>query len=440
MNYKKIIYSCFALLFPCTIFCQTFNYNEYAFPDMNIKGMYLTGNSIFQNNTANRRFSATAISGQFTLKNTRRIQRYYRNHFELFYANSARDFNGNKDNNDHFSINGTSYYEIRKFKPYQKRRKAFFKEFNHLIDFSITYSPQSIGNFDISRDVKLYTSFPLKIGIGKIEPVAHLNVAEFLAEDLFKEGLIDHPLDEDDIRELSEKIVSVTNERVFDRRNAYIYQLTEISNWFHQRNIPNTVKSFTILNDNLLNVDPGIPRGHGIQNSFWIEPILLTYGSETNNLFFGMGMFYSLNIQKYFSKHFHHDFRFKTGIEALTYADGFLTLSTAYNLNLTPNSRTIISLISKADYYSGDLEIKNFILSFAARISYFINYKLRLVANIAGNRTYHPEETIMPYTLRYDGYAPVFYRTFNDSRPYYFNASSDNNFIFGNISLNYFLF
>src|SRR5690606_3363708 len=137
---------------------------------------------------------------------------------------------------------------------YQKRSKAAFKEFNQLVDFSVSHTPQLSGKFNVERDVNMYASFPLKLGIGKIEPVAYLNVAEFLAEDLHNEGLIENPMNEDDIFELAEKIVSVTNERVFDRRKAYIYQLTEISDWFYQRNIPTDIKSFSILNDNLRNV------------------------------------------------------------------------------------------------------------------------------------------------------------------------------------------
>lgn len=445
MVYKKIIYSCFAFLFPCAIFCQKFNYNEYAFPDMNIKGMYLTGQSTFQNDELSTRFSVLASSGQFRLKNSGRTQSYYRNHFELFYGNNETNFNGSKEYFDNYSIYGMSYYEKRRFKPYQNKRKAVFKEFNHLIDFRISHSPQIFGNFEFSKNVSVYTSFPLKLGIGKIEPVTHLNVAEFMAEDLYKKGIIEFPLNEDDIKELSEKIVSVTNERVFDRRNAYIYQLTEISNWFAERNIPNTIKSFAILNDNLLNVDPGITRGHGIQNSIGIEPIFLRNTGAFDGTYLGMGIFYALNIQKYFSKYFHHDFRLKTGLETFTFPNigGFILMSAGYNVHFSPNSRTLISLQPKADYYHYEYSDNNILISFGARVNYFINYRLNLEAYVSGESSYFSrghDSAYIPYTLRYDASNPVIYRTFNNYRPYYFNASSETNFLFGNISLNYNLF
>lgn len=417
---EKSIITCIIFLFFANTLCtqNRLQYNKYVFPDLFVQGLNLTGNAEYrkaddQNNELSR-IELNADLNYFAIENKPDIQRYRHSLISVSY-NRNNNISGRESST---YLTSNYYQEYRKFINPKKGGMPLFWEIDQLIDIAAFNNDDLNSGSNVFRFIDAEIAFPVKFGVGRIEPLAGLPLAEFLSDDLLEAGLIDTLFGQEKIFELAQKIVTVENARVFDSRRARIYRLTEISGWLEKHGVPSGIQSFSILNDNLFFAQTGI-RGHGKFHSLGFVPYVVPDLIQIFPLLeFGFGLQYEFRRAKNISKKLHHDWGLKSGYFAVSsdvFQSGNVFLVKArYALTYVPITRTILTVVPRFSLYSLENDRGVIETRISANLTYFINHRLSLNSGIQyySMENSRPFSTVvLPSLITSDFYSSEFYRT-----------------------------
>ena len=416
---KNIITCIFFLLFANMLDAQNrLQYNKYVFPDLFVQGLNLTGNAEYRKandqNSELSRLEVNVYLNYFAIENKPDIQRYRHSLISVSYNR----INNSSSRESSTYLTSNYYQEYRKFINPKKGGMPLFWEIDQLIDIAAFNDDDLNSGSNVFRFFDAEIAFPVKFGVGRIEPLAGLPLAEFLADDLLEAGLIDTLFGQEKMFELAQKIVTVENARVFDSRRARIYRLTEISGWLEKHGVPSGIQSFTILNDNLFFAQTGI-RGHGKFHSLGFVPYVVPDLIQIFPLLeYGFGLQYEFRRAKNISKKLHHDWGLKSGYFAIS-SDVFQSgnvflLKARYALTYVPITRTILTVVPRFSLYSLENDRGVIETGISANLTYFINHRLSLNSGIQyfSMENSRPFSTVvLPSLITSDFYSSEFYRT-----------------------------
>lgn len=416
---KNIITCIFFLLFANMLDAQNrLQYNKYVFPDLFVQGLNLTGNAEYRKandqNSELSRLEVNVYLNYFAIENKPDIQRYRHSLISVSYNR----INNSSSRESSTYLTSNYYQEYRKFINPKKGGMPLFWEIDQLIDIAAFNDDDLNSGSNVFRFFDAEIAFPVKFGVGRIEPLAGLPLAEFLADDLLEAGLIDTLFGQEKMFELAQKIVTVENARVFDSRRARIYRLTEISGWLEKHGVPSGIQSFTILNDNLFFAQTGI-RGHGKFHSLGFVPYVVPDLIQIFPLLeYGFGLQYEFRRAKNISKKLHHDWGLKSGYFAVS-SDVFQSgnvflLKARYALTYVPITRTILTVVPRFSLYSLENDRGVIETGISANLTYFINHRLSLNSGIQyfSMENSRPFSTVvLPSLITSDFYSSEFYRT-----------------------------
>lgn len=401
---------------------KKYNYNEYFFPELKIRGSGLSGNNdymITDKDEMVRKFTATGRFNYFEIENSLQTQRYAHTILDGFYSRTKRSINTTFSNTELIDGNINFYQEFRKFRKPNKKNSLFW-ETNQFVDISFFNQFDIQRNRNLQRNISSLMMFPIKFGKGRIEPLEGLPLAEFLIDDLINEGLMDTLLSQEKLFELAQKLVTLRNARVFDSRRARIYRLTEASKWFEENWVQPDIKSLAIINDNMFYANVGT-RGQGIAHAIGFMPVLYPlYLLADPGKSFGLGLQYELNLQKNISKYWYHGAYLKSSYYVFNLPENEIELSEIYSvkaeyqLNYVPNTRTIIRLNPSFSGFSLDNTRKLYLSDLSFSFTWFVNFKLMVNGGFSlMNTKLVSDDTsvFLPALFVSDNYDSNFYRT-----------------------------
>ena len=399
-----------SVIFVHTSYSQQYDYSRFRFPDVKVKGLNSTANlygHLFKYNNEQMDFKTNqfnySLNGNYFLFTNNSVQQktdrvyfyhsldYNKNIYNLIINNQNRT---TKSRNVQFLI--SKQQVNRKYSNTDGAlfgiRNRFF-EFDHNIqlDYNHRYAKNELDE-NKQNSIGVFATMPVKIGYGRIEPMNDLFLAQFLMDDLLQAGLITTYFTEDQLFELAQLMSSVRNQRVFDFRRANIYQLTEIAGWMEKNNIPQNIRSFTVLTDNWQYAFNNT-RNHGKRISLGLIPgidylqindINSEDSRETN---YGIGLQSEYNEAKAVSQFIHRDIFF--GLAQYFQSDKNIEYSNITNLQAAmkygyhPNSRSTYGITPSIDYHLFDYQDHDVDLNLNFSASYFINNRARINANFS---------------------------------------------------------
>jgi len=387
------------LLNIANIYAQ-YNYDEYKFPNVKVRGLdtelRLTGQGTNEESPSssihNLRYNIR--SDYFQLTNSQKTQKT--DYFSVFNSSDRyyQDFGV-------FNFYWRTIADITKSqinRNYYKQDASFlgmkgkYWEIDHTIHLDFYNGDDFIfpilGTQTQYKETNISAEFPIKMGFGRIEPVREVFLAQFLMDDLLKEGIISEKFTQGQLFELAQLMADVSNRRIFDFRRFNIYQLTRLANWLESQGIENDIKSFAILNDNWNYAFTNLRR-QGKRISYGINPWIYyfweNFGSnKTNANVWGLDINFEYISIKNHSHYLQREFGLDISSnifyqESGDYGRLSSNLGLFYGWTYSPSSRTTLSFLPRIDYTNDLKQSAALNLDLPLSINYFINDKMRLI-------------------------------------------------------------
>ncbi len=383
---------------------QQYDYSKFRFPNLHIR--QLTGTLDLGSNGSYSRYSSSApitptkytynywnneISAFYSdFKNSENLQKYNRYNIDLQTELNTNKVDSLKVAND-WNLK-TNFQNVGVYRRYSKNNnfKIFgisqpFYEIDRNLTFSIYKKNKYVENY-ISAIV------PLKIGVGRVEPISQIFNAQFLMDDLKKEGLLLANFSEDKLYELAQLMEQVSRKRVFDYRRAFIYQLETLSNWMETNGVPTSAKSFAILNDNWF-FNRLNNRNYGKRLSFGVTPYINNGKLENintifSNPYFGFSTSLEYSQMKPLNQSIQSNFYVSAEYNNTHYENSpsvnNFTLRGVHEMSYNPNSRSTYSFqLGTAISFIENKQ--NLGLSGLFSFTHFINYRTYLLGYISSS-------------------------------------------------------
>jgi hypothetical protein len=419
----KIILSA-ACLFSCyctQLSAQDYNFNEFKYPTIDLKGMTINGSSDIGNNNfinsslinpsgilfRDRYFglSLNADLNYFTLTNNEKTQGnsslipfFSTNFYQRI--DSPDSILVDEQKNYYFNVFYTStkrtYHNPKTYIEWGLKGNSILHYIKNEVDFT-----QGGSIDDLKESQHVILSMPLRMGKGRIEPISTVFLANFIMEELKEQGIISDPISQDSLFALGRLVASVFNTRIFDSRVLKKEQLRQINKWLKSQSrgvAIDDLELYLIIQDNIFSSFFS-NRNSGNRLSFGIEPEI----NYTNSNKFGSSINYSVIVDGKYEKEKALSKKSQI-VNSITLGSSFQKFEDVSSIRIRPfvdgqisygfypNSRTIsnLSLGLNAQYLLND-EINdtkfstNYYLKY--NINYFVNYRMRLFGNASFYRT-----------------------------------------------------
>lgn len=238
-------------------------------------------------------------------------------------------------------------------------------------------------------------SVPLKTGIGRVEPVQDVFSAAFMAEDMLQVGVLDSPMEQEELFELGRVMADARNLRIFDARKKRMYELSQLDNWFKDigKAKVDNILYYNTMADNWLFAFSGV-RYSGRRISTSVTPGFQYFGNEGNAPNTRLSFSGAFLLEQFLplSRTWQLDYSINAGISRNfvsvdVYSEyRFFTPFMAAQLELGcfPNSRTSIHFNARVagEFYGAYPSILQTFASFHASGNIFLNYRTRLYADV----------------------------------------------------------
>lgn len=450
-------------LLPLAAVAQTDNakadYGLFRFPDINRKALDVTGGleGLFANNNQvqgtflsdNRSFAQTLALRYSRFANRNNLQANQSIYFSPYYSSSR-----NKSTVPGFNSDSRSY----SFAPqvsFQSEQRFYFRPdryFGADVSAYTAYTEsrlQTLNNEQLIERLGYGISGAVRYGIGRIEPIDDVFLAQFMADDMRANGVLKEDLTQDELFELGRIMADARNRRIFDFRRQRIFELTQLSNWFAAKGIDakDNILFFTTLADNWL-YSFFNTRSSGRRFSVGLAPEYSALHDDDNQLLPNQTLGLSLEAEylrtRPANQFWQWDYRialtsgikdFKRPVNILNAPNTLFStgLSASVSMGYYPSSRTFIkatAALSPGYAFSldpvrsagtpGDAFLIQPSLSFIG--NYFLDYRTRIGFNLHTDYRYSSSTLLDPLVLGFSG-----------ARQSAFHIS-------GNIQLNYSLF
>ncbi|HQW70625.1 MAG: hypothetical protein IPO45_03635 [Saprospiraceae bacterium] len=394
----KVIIACmiFLQLISTTSNGQQLNYKDYQFPKVDYKSLQLNENLNLGNNA-----SATDRSTRFSNSLFLNGSRYINNDNKQYY--NSRTFSSIINTASASNAFNTTAISDEIFRKYRGDNKFFEYGYHAGIYNNIRTKTNAYNN------LSAYLNIPLKVGVGRINILNEVMLAEFIIDDLRREDILTDTISQDMIFAFAGEIAKFNFTRILDNRNFRLQVLRSLSIWL-KSNFPvkaaSDIELTTILIDNYSFAGIGF-RSIGSRFAVGIDPnISYSKYFKDGEYSFSSGGALSMefSVQKPISRYLQSNFYTIISLDINKSKNTFYdskeaTISNvispkvlvAYKMGYYPNSRTNVELTTLMNYifYKMDYEDQRILdiksTSIAPKImlqsSYFINYKLRLFAN-----------------------------------------------------------
>lgn len=449
LNKTNILILFIFILITSNIYSQEnlINYQEYEYPnvhrrtlnfDLNLNGSYST-----------LRYSSSSIANETS---------DFRNRFNVTYTSFINDENTQSfsfislNNNYNYTKNINS--KSINFKPnlYLQGTKRTFDSENRFVEWGylgqIFYNHSSRNNpTQMEKNAAISLRIPVRVGIGRIQPIEDVFLAKFMIDDLVEAGVLLENLTQDELFLFANEIGILQNQRVFDTRRFRLYILKSISEYMSSNfdiDSEKTIEMVSIITDNwysawLGNRNAGKSFSFGIAPKYFIANDFLT--KESYSISQGLDLSFVYDHQKPKSKSFQKrtlidlGFNVEKNSESLNNDNNHIRTNPYFNVShgysYYPNSRTFLDISGSISYNNLFINhIANFVQNsirntISGRInfstSYFINNNVRATGSLTTNYDYYlenrPDNIFFPET---DSFYKDFYVTFNTGIAYIF--------------------
>jgi len=240
------------------------DYSLFRFPDIDRKALDVTGGleGLTANNTqiAGTVFSEQASFSQtLALRYSRFINRDNLQGNKSIYFSPYYSSSRSKNTSPGLNSDNRSYSFIPRI-VVESEQRHYFKPNRYIgIDgvVSVAYEEfksQTLTNDNLSQQFSYGVSGAFRYGIGRIEPIDDVFLAQFMADDMRANGILNEDLTQDELFELGRIMADARNRRIFDFRRQRIFELTQLSNWFAAKGLgsKDNILFFTTLADNWL--------------------------------------------------------------------------------------------------------------------------------------------------------------------------------------------
>lgn len=388
---KNFCIICFLLL-QSFIKAQIYNFNEFKYQDLDVKGLSLSGNGRSYNSKSSDEstyFFSPEVS-LFSLKNKLKKQS------KIFF-----NFKGDIRKSNSVARNSM---EVRpsigldaEYRTYTLPN--YFHEIDINSDINYLELKSSIGN-NLIKTINGDNSISFKVGKGRIEPITYIFLANFIIQDLIKDGVIEGIISQEELFNLGKELTRLSNIRAFDFRRRRKQQLKEICFYIQKNHLlegKNQIDLFNAVNDNWFNV-LYFQRETGKRQAISLTPFynLDNYDSQYNrkNSSKGIKLGYEWLKSKAINEKNPMDMFFQLGYEYFIEENNFFDSlrkgkyqgffsSLSFSRKYIPNSRSYhdLSINLDSDYYrekGDDYYFYNIQPVLNYRFNYLINYNLNL--------------------------------------------------------------
>ncbi|MBX2929949.1 MAG: hypothetical protein KF852_19095 [Saprospiraceae bacterium] len=265
----------------------TYNYAAFRFPDINRRALDFSMDVAGSANASETRgtFPISLSSGNFS-QNLSASYGQFINNERLQALRSVSLFQGFSDRSQETIIQNTPnnffwQQEARLSVSSSGENRLYRSPLRYLeanwlvsVQYNFLQRRQNGPNPAIKSEMtRTALKMPLRIGVGRIEPVDDVFLAKFMVDDMQQNGILAAPLSESDLFALGQVMAHARNQRNFDFRRQRIYELTQLNNWFKEKGITDSgdLMFFTTLADNWLYGFSNV-RSSGQRFSVGIEP------------------------------------------------------------------------------------------------------------------------------------------------------------------------
>lgn len=313
------------------------------------------------------------------------------------------NFNFKKNKNLLFINN--SYYSNDLLISYNNLTRKYFDKNQYFeIDPGMRLQESTDINYEPTRNyeynLSVNGSVGLRYGKGRIDPVSQVFSAQFIYDDLKKEGINVDNITENQVFELACEMTKMQNLRFLDSRRRNKKQLVTLNKLLNsQLNLSDEEKYITssVLVDNWFFAGLST-RSVGKRLSIGISPF---YNFNTlNKSNYGVGISGAYEQEKPINQHFQFYQNYTLGFDVRSVENGKLvttTLDPKYNalvgIGYYPISRTSIQsniYISNFSYYFNSnilTQIFDDNIGFSTKIYYFLSYNTRLSLSFNYNQS-----------------------------------------------------
>lgn len=313
------------------------------------------------------------------------------------------NFNFRKNKNLLFINN--SYYSNDLLISYNNLTRKYFDKNQYFeIDPGMRLQESTDINYEPTRNyeynLSVNGSVGLRYGKGRIDPVSQVFSAQFIYDDLKKEGINVDNITENQVFELACEMTKMQNLRFLDSRRRNKKQLVTLNKLLNsQLNLSDEEKYITssVLVDNWFFAGLST-RSVGKRLSIGISPF---YNFNTlNKSNYGVGISGAYEQEKPINQHFQFYQNYTLGFDVRSVENGKLvttTLDPKYNalvgIGYYPISRTSIQsniYISNFSYYFNSnilTQIFDDNIGFSTKIYYFLSYNTRLSLSFNYNQS-----------------------------------------------------
>jgi len=421
------------------------NYHEYEYPnvhrrtlnfDLNLQGGYS------QNKYSIIEEKNSSLSNRFNITYTSFINDENTQAFSLISLNS--DYNYTKN----------IISKSTNFRPniYLQGTKRTFDNENRFVEWGyrgqIFYN-QSSRNIptQMEKNASVFLRIPIRIGIGRIQPIEDVFLAKFMIDDLLEAGVLLENLTQEQLFLFANEIGILQNQRVFDTRRFRLHILKSLSEYMTSNfdiDSQKIIELVSIITDNwygawLGNRNAGKSFSFGIAPEYFISNNFLT--KESYSISQGLDISFVYDVQKPISKSFQKRTLITLGFNAAKNSESLNNdnnhirtnpyFNASHGYSYYPNSRTFLDINGSVSYNNLFINhIANFVQnsirntitpSINFSTSYFINNNVRATGSLNTNYYYFlekkPDNIFFP---ELDTLTKRFYMTFNTGIAYIF--------------------
>ena len=380
---------------------STYNYKDYEYPDIKIRGLNLSAQSFgTTSGSTEDRFAIGSNINYFSFLNTDQKQVTNLITTNINFKNETRQEGSVRLGNDVFNFAASKRQINRKYihnNTNSSGYKGKFFEINHQVD--VEFANNQFKPW-LNQNIDIFTTgahLPIAIGIGRVEPTREIFTAQFLMDDLIEEGILKERLSENQLFDLAQLMAKVSNQRIFDFRRAYKYQLSEIAKWFESQNIPLAIETFTAIADNWANALTN-QRLEGKRLTMGITPGVdftqASYSEKYSAVNYNFDIFIKResfkNINQYFNRELTYFVSYFRNVNK-NYFNGNsngninnqsinLGMHTTFAYN--PNSRTTYAISPSLSTHFVDFNSLEILISAPLSLNYFINHNTRIQFNL----------------------------------------------------------
>jgi len=313
------------------------------------------------------------------------------------------NFNFKKNRN--LLLVNNSYYSNDLLISYNNLTRKYFDKNRYFeIDPGISLVESTDINYEPTRNYQYNLNvngrIGLKYGKGRIDPISQVFSAQFIYDDLKKEGVNVDNITENQVFDLACEMTKMQNLRFLDSRRRIKKQLLTLNKLLNsQLNLSDEEKYITssVLVDNWFFAGLN-SRSVGKRLSIGISPFYNF--SSTLKINYGVGLSAAFEQEKPINQHFQFLQNYSLGFDFKAQKSENITslsLDPKYNaavgIGYYPISRTSIQsylYISNFSYYINSIiltQISDDNIGFSTRIYYFLSYNTRLYLNLNYNQS-----------------------------------------------------